>query len=187
MDATRTPDFGHAGRAVGWSIRHWARNVFALLFIGSAGYVFFQSESYSGPKWLDIQSIQFKSLDGSDLDSSALHGRPVVLNFWAPWCAPCRREMPWLEELHRKHPEVAILGIEADPDQYRNASLMEGRSQISYPLLQFTGSLERAVGATHSLPTTLYISSSGRVVHAVTGIVPEAVMEHYLKSAIETR
>lgn len=165
----------------------WARQLLAFFFIVAAAYVFFQSQSYSGPKQLDLHTLELKNLDGSRFDVSGLQGHAVVLNFWAPWCPPCRREMPSLEKLHQNHPEVTVLGIEADPEQYHNASLMEGRSQITYPLLQFTPSLERAVGPIHSLPTTLYISGSGRVTHAVTGIVPERLMEHYLSSVTKIR
>ena len=187
MDAGSTPGLLHVPEPAPKPGSSWFRRLLAFIFIAASAYIFLQSEAYRGPKQLELRTLQLKNLDGSTFDISALTNKPVVLNFWAPWCAPCRHEMPWLEKMHRNHPEVAVLGIEADPDQYRNANLMEGRSQISYPLLQFTPSLEGAVGQIHTLPTTLYISSSGRVVHAVTGIVPEIVMEHYLDSATHAR
>jgi peroxiredoxin len=49
------------------------------------------------------------------------HGKIILLNFWATWCAPCVHEMPGLLELHRDRPDLAILAvsIDVDGDQYR--------------------------------------------------------------------
>ena len=165
----------------------WVRRAAALAFIASACYMFFESQAYSGPRQIRMADVELSNLDGSSFNSAPILGKPVVLNFWAPWCAPCRREMPSLEQLQRRHPELTVLGVEADPEQYRNAGVMEGRSEISYPLLQFTPSLQKTVGPIHTLPTTLYISSSGRVVHAISGAVPEAIMEHYVNSTVHPR
>jgi thiol-disulfide isomerase/thioredoxin len=169
----------------GWRV--WIRRIAALVFIATACYVFFESQAYTGSRQISIADVEFRNLDGSIHEPSPVRGKPVILNFWAPWCAPCRREMPSLEKLHRHHQELAVLGVEADPEQYRNAGVMEGLSEISYPLLQFTPSLRKAIGPIHTLPTTLYISASGRVVHVVSGAVPEAIMEHYASSAAESR
>lgn len=56
------------------------------------------------PSWLA------PTLDGS-IDLAALRGAPVVLNFWATWCVPCRVEMPELQALHRSHPNLRVLAV----------------------------------------------------------------------------
>lgn len=55
------------------------------------------------------------------VDLSKLHGRVVVLNLWATWCAPCIEELPSLLELQKKMPEVAVVAVsmDQDPDVYR--------------------------------------------------------------------
>src|ERR1700682_3652025 len=50
--------------------------------------------------------FQLKSLDGKTVKLSDFRGKPVLLNFWATYCAPCRVEMPWLVDLHKQyHPQ----------------------------------------------------------------------------------
>src|SRR5690606_41673268 len=57
----------------------------------------------------------FTDLQGHDQALSAYVGRPVLMNFWASWCAPCVREMPLLETLHQRYPDLALLGLAIDP------------------------------------------------------------------------
>jgi cytochrome c biogenesis protein CcmG/thiol:disulfide interchange protein DsbE len=56
-------------------------------------------------------------LTGQPVDLAAFRGHPVVLNFWASWCIPCRAEFPVLKALLQRHPEVVVLGVVfQDPD-----------------------------------------------------------------------
>lgn len=58
----------------------------------------------TAPTWLA------PTLDGS-VDLAQLRGTPVVINFWATWCVPCRVEMPELQALHQAHPDVRVLAV----------------------------------------------------------------------------
>src|SRR5207245_4206477 len=60
--------------------------------------------------------FELRSLDGGRVSLSELRGKPVLLNFWATWCAPCRVEMPWLVELHEKYRAqgLQIIGVSLD-------------------------------------------------------------------------
>ena len=64
---------------------------------------------YEKPKI--IEQLKFKDLNLQDVDLSNKKGNIMILNFWATWCAPCRREMPSLERLTHKHPEIKVYAI----------------------------------------------------------------------------
>jgi thiol-disulfide isomerase/thioredoxin len=128
--------------------------------------------------------VALENLDGSPLPRRVTEGKAVLVNFWAPWCGPCRAEMPWLERLQTEHPEIAVIGVEDDPDEYRNAGILAAQTGIHYPLVRATRPVLSTFGHVVLLPTTLYISRSGKVLHTVNGVVPEALMIRYAQDAI---
>ena len=75
----------------------------------------------------------FTDLQGHEQPLSSYAGRPVLMNFWASWCAPCVREMPLLETLHQSHPDLAVLGLAIDTRA--NIDRFLQKIQVSYPLL----------------------------------------------------
>ena len=62
-------------------------------------------------KPLDIKELKFKDFNINDVDLTNKKGNIMILNFWATWCAPCKKEMPSLEELSKSYPEIAIYPI----------------------------------------------------------------------------
>lgn len=109
------------------------------------------------------------STDGEQVRLSSLRGQPVVLNFWATWCPPCRAEMPALEELWRRSTSdatsdgVIVLGV----NQGERAEIVErfarGTVNTTFPLLLDT---EQAVGKRYgvrALPTTFFVDADGRI------------------------
>jgi cytochrome c biogenesis protein CcmG/thiol:disulfide interchange protein DsbE len=123
-------------------------------------------------------------LDGSRFPVEKLEGRAVMINFWAPWCGPCRREIPWLKRLQAEHPDLVVIGVEDDPEVLQQAVSMASSEQIQYPLVQNSDAVRAEFGHVVELPTTLYVSRSGKVLHTVGGLIPEALMEHYAKDAL---
>ncbi len=111
--------------------------------------------------------------DGSEFSLSAHlgdDGRPVVLNLWASWCVPCRREMPALDDFAAEHPEVLMLGVAVE-DTRANAEAFAEEVNVSYPL----GIDEEAALAGRypyfGLPVTWVIDSDGMVVRQLIGEV----------------
>ena len=64
---------------------------------------------YEKPKV--IKELKFKDLNLQDVDLTNKKGNIVILNFWATWCLPCRREMPSLEKLTHQYPEIKVFAI----------------------------------------------------------------------------
>ena len=163
------------------------RFLLAILFLGAASFGYLRTLVYRAPARVDLTSIPLVRLDGRPLPRSAVINRPIVLNFWAPWCPPCREEMPSLDRLQQRHPEAAILGIENDPAALPEAQQFINFEKFHYALLMPNQSIQQLTGNFAGLPTTIYISRSGSVVHTVTGKLPERLMEHYLADATNAR
>jgi thiol-disulfide isomerase/thioredoxin len=155
----------------------------AAIFLGAALYLLLRSHVYRPPSTIDFAALEIDSLNGLRLPPTAFKNKPVVLNFWATWCPPCRKEMPWLEDLQSRNPDVVVIGLAYDKEDILQARELAKRSPVKYLLISPNESLSRTFGHLPSVPTTLYISASGRVTHTISGIVPESVMQNYLDDA----
>lgn len=101
---------------------------------------------------------------GPDVELSALRG-PLVLNLWASWCGPCRREMPVLQAFHVEHGErVPVLGVDFQDPATGVAMEQLARRGVTYPSLADTGG-ELAVSALRitAMPTTVLVAEDGTV------------------------
>ena len=75
---------------------------------------------------LDIGEIKFKDFNLNDVDLSKKKGNIMILNFWATWCVPCKKEMPSLAELHKMYPEVKIYPINLEkPNKEKTKKFFE--------------------------------------------------------------
>jgi cytochrome c biogenesis protein CcmG/thiol:disulfide interchange protein DsbE len=126
-------------------------------------------------------------LGGPAVDLDALgpaRHRPVVLNFFASWCAPCRQETPLLARTaaaeQARHSTVQFIGVDV-ADTAAQAIPFVHQSGITYPV--GTDSSLRVSAALYGLngePSTFFIDSSGHVVAHVIGAVDQAKLDHWL-------
>lgn len=119
-----------------------------------------------------LPDFSLPDLKGVEHRLSDWHGRPLVINFWATWCEPCRREIPLLETLRRENKETGleVVGIAIDqPDPVRKLAKELG---IEYPVLVGEkGGLEAvtAFGMDTVLPFTVFADAQGRIVRLKVG------------------
>lgn len=116
-----------------------------------------------------LPALELDTLDGSTIDLAAERDTPLVLNLWATWCAPCRRELPAFDQVSREsEDEVAIIGVNQG-DDIDTASAMIDEIGIGFPqALDSTSELSRALAIT-SMPSTVFVSSSGEIVETHAG------------------
>lgn len=120
----------------------------------------------------------------SELIEADSTGRPVVLNFWASWCAPCRVEMPHLQNAAVKYNgRAAILGVNQG-ETAETVADFGAEYNISYPLLVDTDYTVNNLYAVRGLPTTVFIDADGIVREVVLGAVTQAVLEERLDNLI---
>ncbi len=112
---------------------------------------------------------RFSMLSGGMGSFADYRGRPLVVNFFASWCAPCVAEMPDFEAVHQElGGQVAFLGINLR-DQVDDASRLVDTTGITYDVGRDpTGDLATALGVVN-MPSTFFVSADGRVVEAHPG------------------
>ncbi len=124
----------------------------------------------------------FPDLQGENIPLSRFAGRPLVVNFWATWCAPCVKEMPELDELARKYDDMSFVGIAIDTQ--KNVEKFLQKVQVSYPLLVAGhGGIARmkALGNRKGgLPYTVIFDAASRVSRNILGQIDPADLDAHL-------
>lgn len=123
---------------------------------------------------------------GRAVDLATLKG-PVLINFWASTCGPCRDEMPALEQFHRKYGDrLPVLGVDTQ-DTIAKIALQTAQIRgVTYPLLADpTGALQGTPLSYHFLPTTYLLKADGTVTHVSTGgMKTESAVEQKVEAAL---
>ena len=118
-----------------------------------------------------LRTLPLPDLDGKPRTLAEWQGRPMVVNFWATWCAPCVKEMPELQALHEKYPNIQFVGIGVDKAENMRQFLQ--KVPVSYPLLVMgAGAIDtlRTLGnPAGGLPFTLVFDANGRINRKILG------------------
>ncbi len=125
-----------------------------------------------------LPALELATLDGRPVNLGAYAGRPVVLNLWASWCPPCRREMPVFEQAQAQFPHVAfVLVNQGESAQQARAFLAREHLTFKDVLLDPSSQAMHAMG-TRGLPTTLFFDAQGRLVDTHLGELTMASLKH---------
>jgi thiol-disulfide isomerase/thioredoxin len=132
--------------------------------------------------------LTLKDLSGVDQSLSALKGRIVVLNFWATYCIPCRKEMPDLAAIQNEFAAlgVQVVGVNTDELKDRNKVLQFVKeTKINFPIW-VGGSTEHMVkfGLGAALPGTVVIGRDGRVVKIISGVVDQVILRKEIEALL---
>jgi thiol-disulfide isomerase/thioredoxin len=103
-----------------------------------------------------------QDIEGQVVTLGSLRGNPVMLNFWATWCGPCRNEMPFIQEIYDKWQGegLVILAINIKETSSKVQLFMHSNN-LSFPVLFDTDGNVSAMYQIHGIPTTLFIDKDG--------------------------
>jgi len=124
---------------------------------------------------------------GKKVSLADYKGHPVVVNFWATWCGPCKLEMPWFEEMYGKYKAqgLVVLGLDQDDGDDKAAIAAAAKKiGVSYPILMPDEKTPKAYGGVDYLPETFYVDAKGDVVEATAGAPTRDEIEANVKKAI---
>src|SRR5215472_15429103 len=131
-----------------------------------------------------LPEFSLTDLQGRPLSSSELRGKVVLVDFWATWCQPCKKEMPGYQKLEDRYGSrgLAVIGFkfETMPDMQDPLQFAEGIG-VRYPLAVATEDLKRKFGGIEGLPTTMLYDRNGILRWKIVGFVYTDTVESALK------
>ena len=115
---------------------------------------------------------------------SSLHGKAVVLNFWASWCLPCRTELPRLDHAAQRNPKVAFVAVDIGEDPAMALALL-ARLEIEHldPVIDAKRVLPAHFGAPKALPVTYFLDADGTIRSISLGELDDARLAAGLQAA----
>ena len=126
------------------------------------------------------------TLSGETVTLSELKGKKVILNFWATWCPPCKKEMPHLQDYYDDYAEeenVEIVGVNLtySDGSLDNIQKFVDSYKLTFPILLME---EEGVNQTYqvlTIPSTFMIDKEGRIQRHIVGPLDQEALSHYVK------
>ncbi len=155
---------------------------FSVILLGAGALWIWLSREPANVSWhVPLQAPQtglytpyfsLSSTDGREVSLADLTGSPIIINFWASWCPPCRAEMSDFQQAYLEYSEtdLVIASINStSQDSLQNVLSFVENNQLTFPiLLDKTGAVIRTYYV-HSLPTTFFIDRSGIIKNILIG------------------
>lgn len=165
MQAMKTPSSCQTSRRQVLGLSLAALAATAVPGVARAGYMV-----RAWPEGKAVPALGLTDLDGKTWNLAALKGQPVMLNFWATWCEPCRAEMPSLERVATRHERAGLVVLAVN---YKEAAPVIRRfldaSPFSLPILLDRDGAAAAAWTPRVFPTTVLIDRHGTPRHSVLG------------------
>jgi thiol-disulfide isomerase/thioredoxin len=118
------------------------------------------------------------TLDGKEVKLSDYLGKVVILDFWATWCAPCRKGIPDLISIQNKYKDdLVVIGISLDQPATQDQLIPFIKNYgINYPIVLGNIEVSAAYGNIQAIPTSFIIDQEGNIINKHIGLVPKSTL-----------
>ncbi|MBI5474677.1 MAG: TlpA family protein disulfide reductase [Ignavibacteriae bacterium] len=143
--------------------------------------------SYSGAQQLaPAPNFKLKTHEGKTVELAKLKGKLVVVNFWATWCPPCRREIPGFLDVYKQYKTkgLEIVGVALDQDGWSVVKPYVDQAKMNYPVVIGDFNLANAYGGVESIPTTFVIDKRGNIIQRHIGYMSKSDFENVVKGLL---
>ncbi|MGH9689033.1 MAG: TlpA disulfide reductase family protein [Candidatus Acidiferrales bacterium] len=124
-------------------------------------------------------------LDGQLVSTAQLHGKVVIVNFWATWCPPCQEEIPEMMELQKEFQgKLQIVGVSMDDGPPAGVKDFADKIGMNYPIVMGSDALSEEYGGIPALPTSFVVDPEGRVVQKHVGLYPKQVYDNEIRALL---
>ena len=168
--------------AIGLAVKLFSESQVNAGSVALAGAV---SSPYKFTAGTPAPNFTVQSLDGRAISLQDMRGKTVIVNFWATWCAPCRSEMPDMEQLSRERgDELVVLAVNVQEAKEPVRRFVE-QYGLTFPIgFDTAGEVTQAFGV-QSLPTTFFIDREGRVCAFNMGALNKSAMARKLDTSCQ--
>lgn len=151
-------------------IKKWTPSPITAILLALIVYLWFRPPADVLDETRPLPPWGVTLTDGSGLTSEALHGRVVLVSFWATWCPYCRKEKPVLDAYWQKHRDAGfeLVTISISDSQAELAAWMADKG-YTHPAAALNASVTDAFGHVASVPTSFVLDRQGRIRHKVSG------------------
>lgn len=154
-----------------------------LLVLGTAGLgppVVAEAADKTAP------AFNVKTLEGRAVRLADYRGKPVVLDFWATWCGPCRASMPHLNDMQNRFGKqgLVVIGLSVDENGSPPVKRFVDRMGVRFTIAMASERMLDDYGPIRSIPTTFFINRQGDVVRRVVGYIDPETMESYVREIL---
>lgn len=153
---------------------------FALLVSWTAGEV--AIATLVGGSRQPMPALSLPAVDGRSVALASFVGKPTVVNLWATWCPPCRREMPLLHQAQAAHPELNFVFVNQGEARDVIRRYLQGQGIVLQNVLIDERKATGAAFNEQALPTTLFFDAQGLLVSSRVGALSEATLGERLRA-----